>query len=60
MQSSRTSDQPIMQVLNDPVAQELIWSPIHARVPYTALDSTPRVVPLGFHWKGTAFIMCAA
>src|SRR5262249_14391568 len=31
---------------------------IPARVAYTALDGTPRVVPLGFHWNGTEFVIC--
>jgi len=60
MQSSRTSNQRIMEALNDTIAQELIWSPIPARVAYAALDGTPRVEPLGFHWNGTGFIMGAA
>lgn len=47
-----------MEVLNDPIAQELIWSPIPAHVAYTALDGTPRVVPRGFHWNGTEFVIC--
>jgi pyridoxamine 5'-phosphate oxidase-like protein len=48
----------VMQVLNDPLAQQLIWSDIPARVAYTATDGRPRVVPLGFHWNGTRFIIC--
>ena len=48
----------VMHVLNDPVAQELIWSDIPARVAYTGMDGFPRVVPLGFHWNGTHFVIC--
>ena len=48
----------VMQVLNDPLAQQLIWSDIPARVAYTGTDGRPRVVPLGFHWNGTRFIIC--
>jgi hypothetical protein len=48
----------VMRVLNDPVAQELIWSDIPARVAYTGMDGFPRVVPLGFHWNGTHFVIC--
>jgi hypothetical protein len=59
VQSSRTTNQRIVEVLNDPIAKELIWSPIPARVAYTALDRTPRVMPLGFHWNGTEFVTCS-
>jgi hypothetical protein len=38
----------VMHVLNDPVAQELIWSDIPARVAYTGLDGFPRVFPWVF------------
>src|SRR5437588_10773107 len=41
-----------MQVLNDPLAQELMGSNIPARVAYTSVDGSPRAVPLGFHWNG--------
>lgn len=48
----------ILQVLNDPLAQELLHSRIPARVAYTSIDGSPRVVPLGFHWNGEHFVMC--
>ncbi|MBV9582973.1 MAG: pyridoxamine 5'-phosphate oxidase family protein [Chloroflexi bacterium] len=48
----------VIQVLNDPLAQELVNSSIPARVAYTARDGTPRVVPLGFYWDGAQFIIC--
>jgi len=48
----------VLQVLNDPLAQELIWSNIPARVAYTSLDGSPRAVPLGFHWNGAQFVIC--
>lgn len=34
----------------DPVAQELLSAPMPARLAYTALDGTPRAVPVGFLW----------
>src|SRR5947209_3059681 len=48
----------VMRVLNDPLAQELMASRIPARVAYTSLDGSPRVVPLGFHWNGEQFVIC--
>jgi Pyridoxamine 5'-phosphate oxidase len=48
----------VMNVLNDPLAQELMGSKIPARVAYTSVDGSPRVVPLGFHWNGEQFVIC--
>jgi pyridoxamine 5'-phosphate oxidase-like protein len=48
----------VMHVLNDPLAKELMQSSIPARVAYTSLDGTPRVVPLGFYWNGDQFVIC--
>lgn len=48
----------VLQVLNDPIAQELIQSRIPVRLAYTAVDGSPRVVPLGFHWNGEQFVIC--
>jgi hypothetical protein len=48
----------VMDVLNDPLAQELIGSNIPARVAYTSVGGSPRVVPLGFHWNGEQFVIC--
>jgi Pyridoxamine 5'-phosphate oxidase len=44
------------RVLADPVAQQLIVAPIPARLAYTARDGTPRVIPIGYTWTGTAFV----
>jgi hypothetical protein len=48
----------ILEVLNDPLAQELIQSSTPVRLAYTGLDGLPRVIPLGFHWNGAEFIIC--
>ena len=48
----------VLQVLNDPLARALMQSRIPARVAYTGIDGSPRVVPLGFHWNGERFIVC--
>ena len=44
-------------LLADPVAQELLHAPIPARLAYTWSDSTPRVVPIWFHWDGEEIVM---
>ena len=46
-----------LELLQDPVAQELLQSTIPARLAYIAIDGTPRVVPIWFHWNGREFVM---
>jgi hypothetical protein len=56
---------PLMQqdairaLMNDPVAQELVHAPIHARLAYNALDGSPRVIPMGYYWNGEVFVMAS-
>ncbi|MEN9938282.1 MAG: hypothetical protein RLZZ387_4861 [Chloroflexota bacterium] len=49
-----------LELLNDPVARQLLESPLPAHLAYTWTDGTPRVVPIGFHWNGTELVMCGA
>lgn len=46
-----------LDLLNDPVAQQLLASPLPAHVAYSWTDGTPRVVPIGFHWNGTEVVL---
>src|SRR4030081_1539512 len=46
-----------LDLLQDPVAQELLQSTIPARLAYIGFDGTPRVVPIWFHWNGREFVM---
>jgi hypothetical protein len=46
--------------LGDPRAQALLDSPLAARLAYTGLDGTPRVVPVGFLWNGAEVVICTA
>ena len=48
----------VLQVLNDPLAQELLRSNIPARLAYTGRDGAPRAIPIAFHWSGLQFIVC--
>jgi hypothetical protein len=41
----------VVEVLNQPLARELLGSAIPARLAYTGLDGFPRVVPIGFYWN---------
>jgi nitroimidazol reductase NimA-like FMN-containing flavoprotein (pyridoxamine 5'-phosphate oxidase superfamily) len=50
----------VMQVMNDPLAQELLTSKIPARLAYNGLDGFPRAIPIGFLWNGTQFVMATA
>jgi nitroimidazol reductase NimA-like FMN-containing flavoprotein (pyridoxamine 5'-phosphate oxidase superfamily) len=45
------------ELLQDPVAQELLASRIPARLAYNWTDGTPRVVSIWFHWDGTDIVM---
>jgi Pyridoxamine 5'-phosphate oxidase len=45
------------ELLQDPVAQELLRSTIPARLAYNWTDGTPRVVSIWFHWDGTDVVM---
>jgi hypothetical protein len=47
-----------LSLLELPVAQHLLQSKIPARLSYIALDETPRVVPMQFHWTGTEVVLC--
>jgi hypothetical protein len=46
-----------LELLNDPIAEELLRSTIPARLAYTWPDGTPRAVPIWFHWTGDEIVM---
>ena len=45
------------EILAKPIAQELLFSDIPARLSYIGLDGDPRVVPVGFWWNGEAIVI---
>jgi hypothetical protein len=47
----------IIDLMNDPVALELVKAPIPARLAYSARDGSPRVIPIGYMWNGEVFVM---
>lgn len=46
-----------LTLLDHPVARHLLQSTIPARLAYVALDGTPRVVPMQFHWTGEEVVL---
>ena len=46
-----------LELLQDPVAKELLQSKIPARLAYIWTDGTPRVVPIWFHWDGKEIVL---
>jgi hypothetical protein len=44
------------ELLNDPVAQQLLASTIPARIAYVWRDGSPRITSLWFHWTGTDIV----
>src|SRR5499426_3464832 len=46
-----------LELLNDPVASALVKSVNPARLAYTCVDGSPRVVPIWFHWTGDQFVL---
>src|SRR5438034_3274518 len=51
------SKQGDLSLLDHPIAQELLHSPVPARLAYTWKDGTPRVVPIWFHWNGEEIVL---
>jgi hypothetical protein len=49
----------ITEVLNRPLSQELLGRDV-TRLAYVAEDGTPRSIPIGFIWNGSAIVMCTA
>jgi hypothetical protein len=50
--------QEVAEMLAKPYSQQLLGSTIPARFAYTGLDGGPRVVPVGYKWTGSAFVIC--
>jgi PPOX class probable F420-dependent enzyme len=46
-----------LMLLEHPAARQLLQATIPARLAYIALDGTPRVVPMQFHWTGEEVVL---
>ena len=53
----KMAQQGSLELLSDPVAKALLESVNPARLSYTWMDGTPRVVPIWFHWTGDQFVL---
>jgi len=51
------SHQGDVALLDHPVAQAPLQSPLPARLAYLRSDGAPDVVPIGFHWNGTEIVL---
>jgi hypothetical protein len=51
------AEQGSVELLQDPVAQELLSGPYPAHLAYVWKDGTARVVPIAFHWNGKEIVM---
>ena len=51
------AQQGSLELLNDPVAKALLGSVNPARLAYTWMDGSPRVVPSWFHWTGEQIVL---
>lgn len=49
----------IDEIMAGDVAHKLLQRPM-ARLAYIARDGTPRVIPIGYTWNGSAIVMCTA
>jgi Pyridoxamine 5'-phosphate oxidase len=55
---SAVKQEDVVRVLKDPLAQELLHSPLLAHFAYNGSDEFPRVIPIGYHWTGSHFVVC--
>jgi hypothetical protein len=51
------AQQGSLELLDDPVAKALLESVNPARLAYTWMDGSPRVVPIWFHWTGEHVVL---
>ncbi|SEF37024.1 Pyridoxamine 5'-phosphate oxidase [Amycolatopsis pretoriensis] len=49
----------IDEVLDRPLSRELLARDL-TRLAYTALDGTPRSIPIGFTWNGSQLVLCTS
>jgi hypothetical protein len=56
MTSTAELPQGDLRLLTDPIATDLLGSRELARLGYTALDGTPRVIPIGWLWRDDRFV----
>jgi hypothetical protein len=55
--ATMTLPQGDLRLLESDIAARLLTSTVPARLAYTSLDGTPRVMPTWFHWTGEELVM---
>ena len=50
----------ITEELGQPGARDLLASATLLRLAYDGPDGFPRVIPIGFHWRGDRIVVCTA
>jgi len=45
-----------LELLQDPIALQLLQSTLPAHLAYNWIDGTPRVIPIWFHWNGSEIV----
>jgi nitroimidazol reductase NimA-like FMN-containing flavoprotein (pyridoxamine 5'-phosphate oxidase superfamily) len=53
------AQQGSLELLSDPVAEELLSSVNPARLAYTWTDGSSRVVPMWFYWTGDQVVLAS-
>ena len=53
------AQQGSLELLNDPVAQALLGSANMAKLAYSWMDGSPRVVPIWYHWTGEQIVLAS-
>ena len=48
-----------LALLNDPLSQELLNSPLMAHLAYVAPDGSPRIMPIWFSWEYGEIVFCS-
>ncbi len=54
-----TTLQGSLDLLDTPLAQELLHSALPAHLAYNWRDGTPRLIPIGFYWNGQEIVVCS-
>jgi hypothetical protein len=52
-----TTKQGSLELLKDPVAQQMLEAKLPARLAYTWSDGSPRCIPIWFHWNGEEIVL---
>jgi hypothetical protein len=47
----------VAEIMNRPITQQLLRDEPLLRLAYTGLDHGPRVIPIGYLWDGTRFLL---